>query len=119
MKPLFPNKDQLEEDPKLTTPERKRYKINADCEYVGPQQHSTGSRLVDGDRYKVKTDAGNQVVVWVAYDQSLPDELKYFCHGHAFGTYEAFGYSLEEVQAQVFDEWEGVGKTVKVNRLGD
>lgn len=117
MKPLFPNKNNLE---LISGPNdaRKKYKINADCVYLSPRQEKTGNETIDGDYYKVPTDAGHLAVVWVANDQSIADNLKYFCHGHSFGTYKKFGYSLAEVNERALDEWDIVGKTVDVNRTG-
>lgn len=117
MKPLFPNKDHPETKPEKDANGRNSYKINADCQYYRPQKESTGSQVIDGDYYKVPNDAG-KLVVWVANDQTISDNLKYFCHGYSFGTYKKFGYSLAQIDATLLDEWEFIGKNIKVNREG-
>lgn len=117
MQPLFPDKNNLVVISRDDEP-RKRYRINANCEYLSPRIEATGNRNVDGDYYKVPTDAGQMAVVWVANDPSIDENLKYFCHGHAFGTYKKFGYSLAEVNARALDEWDLVGPTVPVVRTG-
>lgn len=81
-------------------------------------KQNTGETIVDGDYYEVPTDAGKLVQVWVANDQSIADHLKYYCHGHSFGTYEEFGYTVAEIDERLFEEWEFVGEPVHVNRGG-
>lgn len=117
MRPLFPDKDKIE---LISGPNdvRRKYKINIDCKHMSPHQEKTGNQIVDGDYYQVPTDAGELAVVWAANDQSIAEDLKYYCHGHSFGTYKKFGYSLAEVDHRILDEWDIVGKTANVTRTG-
>lgn len=118
MQPLFKDKDKLESIV-LPGDTRNTYTILPGCRYKRRQSWETGNETVDGDYYKVPTDSGKLAVVWVANDQGKDDHLKYFCHGHTFGTYEAFGYSLTEIGERVLDEWDFVGKTSTVVRNGN
>lgn len=63
-----------------------------------------------GDEYQVSTDAGTGVPAWVAYS-GYPESLRYWCHGHTFGTYARDGYSVysgNPVTAVINDEWQPV-----------
>jgi hypothetical protein len=66
------------------------------------------------------TNRGNQVKVWVS-DPNNPDVWKYFCHGHALGTYALFGYTVfsgDALQTVLKDEWALVGN-VHNAQVGD
>lgn len=57
------------------------------------------------------TNTGRQVNVWVSAP-AAPVNSQYFCHGHALGTYAAFGYTVfsgADLQAVLQDEWLLVG----------
>lgn len=116
MRPLFPDKNNLEEI-QGEGEKRKKYRIRIDCRWVGQHLIPNGKETVNGDWYDVLTNSGKPARVWVANDQSIAENLKYFCHGYSFGTYEEFGYSILQVY-QMLDEWDIVGKTIKVERMG-
>jgi uncharacterized protein DUF4157 len=63
-----------------------------------------------GDEYQVSTDAGTGIPAWVAYS-GYPENLRYWCHGHTFGTYARHGYSVysgNPVTAVISDEWQSI-----------
>lgn len=60
-----------------------------------------------GEAWYAKTDAGNEVVVWVPHNtNSLPHS--YFCHGWSLGTYQIHGYTVfsgPSLRRVLHDEW--------------
>lgn len=93
-----------------------KFKIRPECRYFQPWNEQTANKLVEGDMYWVPTIMGNGAAVWVARDQEIADNLKYFCHGHTFGTYEKFHYSVIEVGKVLEDEWVQLRDPLKVTR---
>lgn len=46
-----------------------------------------------GNSYRVQTDAGSDVIAWVAYG-GYPVNLRYWCHGFSLGTFDQSMYSV-------------------------
>lgn len=66
---------------------------------------------VSGTAYRVRTRAGTNVRAWVA-DPGTPPVKRYFCHGHALGTFTKYGYSVysgPDLQAVLRDEFALLG----------
>lgn len=65
---------------------------------------------VQGQVWRAQTDKGNLVPVWVAHNTQDKNE-RYFCHGHALGTYEKYGYTVlsgEGLKTVLRDEYKEV-----------
>jgi hypothetical protein len=83
-------------------------------------QHNVALFGVSGTAYRVRTRAGTNVKAWVA-DPNTPQVNRYFCHGHALGTFTKYGYSIysgPDLQAVLRDEYVLVG-SVHNGRAGD
>jgi hypothetical protein len=69
-----------------------------------------GGSAPRGNDYKVYTDAGSDVVGWVAYG-GTPEAHRYWCHGFSLGTYARWGYSVYSgsgMRKAVSDEFSAV-----------
>jgi hypothetical protein len=74
----------------------------------------------NGTVYRVRTKAGRQVKAWVA-DPGSVEARRYFCHGHALGTFREFGYTVfsgDDLKTVLQDEWRLVG-SLHNGRRGD
>jgi hypothetical protein len=52
-----------------------------------------GGKKIAGARYVASTLSGIPLLVWVPGSELLPNS-RYFCHGHALGTFTSFSYTV-------------------------
>lgn len=65
-----------------------------------------------GQLMNALTDLGTRVQVWRPYDR-VPEDRRFWCHGHATLSYHLFGYSIfggADMAAVLRDEWTHVDK---------
>jgi hypothetical protein len=63
-----------------------------------------------GSDFEIKTDGGSVVTGWQAY-MVFRDELRYWCHGHTFGSYVDDDYSVysgSSTATVIADEWANI-----------
>lgn len=74
---------------------------------------------VEGYQVMAMTNLDNQVGIWIPRGENVV-QFKYFCHGHALGTYYLHGYSVlgRDMPIALRDEWEELSHQNDV-RAGD
>jgi hypothetical protein len=67
---------------------------------------------IAGEKISVRTDLGRRLVAWRCTDPHAPAHHRYFCHGFAFGTFGALGYTVhsgEDLAVMLADEYIKIG----------
>jgi hypothetical protein len=85
--------------------------LNTKLEWCVRQRYLYPGTAYHGSVWRVPTDVGNLVNVWVPED-NVPLNHRYFCHGHALGTYYQYGYTVfsnDDLSTVLRDEYFLVG----------
>lgn len=77
-----------------------------------PGERPWPNRPITGNSYRVYTDRGNAVYVWVAYNGQI-EQNRSWCHGFSLGTAARYGYSVfgSSMLTVLNDEWQSIAES--------